>query len=78
MKKLILILIKIYQKFFSFDKGYIGAIFGYPKICRYTPTCSEYTYSAIEKYGVILGTLKGSKRIFFCNPFCKGGYDPLK
>ena len=46
--------------------------------CKYEPTCSEYTKQAIEKYGAIKGTIIGLKRILRCNPFSKGGYDPLK
>ena len=46
--------------------------------CKYYPTCSEYTKQAIEKYGVIKGTGIGLARIIRCNPFSKGGYDPLK
>ena len=46
--------------------------------CKFEPTCSEYTKQAIEKYGAIKGTIKGFKRILRCNPFSKGGYDPLK
>lgn len=46
--------------------------------CKYYPSCSEYTKQAIEKYGVIKGCLLGAKRILKCNPFSKGGYDPLK
>ena len=46
--------------------------------CKYYPTCSEYTKQAIEKYGVFKGTGKGIIRILKCNPFSKGGYDPLK
>ena len=46
--------------------------------CKFYPTCSEYTKQAIEKYGAIKGLFLGIKRIFRCNPFSKGGYDPLK
>ena len=46
--------------------------------CKYYPSCSEYTKSAIEKYGPIKGMVLGLKRIVRCNPFSKGGYDPLK
>ncbi len=46
--------------------------------CKYYPTCSEYTKQAIEKYGAIKGTRLGLARIIRCNPFSKGGYDPLK
>lgn len=45
--------------------------------CKFNPTCSEYTKQAIEKYGCIKGSIKGLKRILRCNPFSKGGYDPL-
>ena len=46
--------------------------------CKFYPTCSEYTKQAIKKYGAIKGLFLGIKRIFKCNPFSKGGYDPLK
>lgn len=46
--------------------------------CKYYPTCSEYTKQAIEKYGVLKGVMLGMWRILRCNPFSKGGYDPLK
>ena len=46
--------------------------------CKFYPTCSEYTKQAIEKYGVIKGIFLGLFRILRCNPFSKGGYDPLK
>ena len=46
--------------------------------CKYYPSCSEYTKQAIEKYGAVKGTILGIHRILRCNPFSKGGYDPLK
>lgn len=46
--------------------------------CIYTPSCSEYTRQAVEKYGVVKGCLLGGWRILRCNPFSKGGFDPLK
>lgn len=46
--------------------------------CKYYPTCSEYTKQAVEKYGCIKGCALGMWRIIRCNPFSKGGYDPLK
>ena len=46
--------------------------------CKFYPTCSEYTKQAIEKYGIIKGCTYGFIRILKCNPFSKGGYDPLK
>jgi hypothetical protein len=49
-----------------------------PPACRFTPTCSEYAMQAVEKYGAFRGTWLGIKRILRCQPFCKGGYDPVK
>lgn len=69
MKKIFIKLICFYQKMIS---PWLG------KNCKYEPTCSEYTKQAIEKYGAIKGSMKGIKRILKCNPFSKGGYDPLK
>ena len=46
--------------------------------CKYYPSCSEYTKKAIEKYGAGKGMILGIYRILRCNPFSKGGYDPLK
>lgn len=48
--------------------------FGY---CRYQPTCSQYTIGAIERYGLVKGGLKGLWRIVRCNPWSKGGDDPI-
>ncbi len=49
-----------------------------PPSCRFEPTCSTYTKEAVEKYGAIKGTWLGVKRILRCQPFSKGGYDPVK
>ena len=45
--------------------------------CRFTPTCSEYAIQAIKTHGAIKGTLLSIWRILRCNPFCKGGFDPV-
>ncbi|MBQ9658266.1 MAG: membrane protein insertion efficiency factor YidD [Clostridia bacterium] len=72
MKRILIKIIEIYQKTLSkyFESKNIR--------CKYYPTCSEYTKQAIEKYGVIKGSILGVWRIIRCNPFSKGGYDPLK
>lgn len=72
MKKLAIFLIKLYKKYISPFVQFCGIK------CKFYPTCSEYTVEAIEKYGFIKGFFLGMKRILKCNPFSKGGYDPLK
>ena len=78
MKQWFLFLIRFYQKYLSLDTGWAKKLFITDKVCRFTPTCSEYTYQAIEKYGIIVGLWLGIKRICRCHPWNKGGNDPLK
>ncbi|MDD3519718.1 MAG: membrane protein insertion efficiency factor YidD [Actinomycetota bacterium] len=68
MKKVLIFIINLYKK-------YISPIF--PPSCRFYPTCSVYAIQAIEKYGAIKGSIKAIYRILRCNPFNKGGYDPV-
>ena len=68
MKRLALELIKLYQTTVSEVT---------PHSCRFQPTCSHYTCEAIEKYGFIKGIWLAIKRLARCNPFSKGGYDPV-
>lgn len=68
MKKILINLIKIYQK--------IPGPWHY--YCRHYPTCSNYAKEAIEEYGSIKGTIMAIKRILKCNPFGTSGYDPVK
>ena len=49
-----------------------------PDSCRFSPSCSQYTLQAVQKYGVVRGIFMGSWRIMRCNPFSKGGFDPVK
>lgn len=76
IKKILLSLIKGYQKTISPDHGIFSSLFSYNK-CKYYPSCSEYTYRSIEIFGPFYGLLKGIKRIIRCNPFSDGGYDPV-
>jgi putative membrane protein insertion efficiency factor len=50
----------------------------FPACCRFQPTCSQYMIDAVTKYGAIKGGLMGIWRILRCNPFSKGGYDPVR
>ena len=68
IKKFLIRIIKLYQKYISPMKS---------TKCPYFPTCSEYGLQAVEKYGVIKGGLLAFWRILRCNPFSKGGYDPV-
>ena len=68
MKKLLICLIKFYRKYISPMKS---------TKCPYYPTCSEYGLEAVEKYGALKGGMLAAWRICRCNPFSKGGYDPV-
>lgn len=68
MKSIALAFIRFYQR-------YISPLLG--SSCRYYPSCSHYTYEAIEKYGALKGSWMGAKRIARCHPFAKGGFDPV-
>ena len=72
MKRILIKIIKFYKKNISLwlESKNIK--------CKFYPTCSDYTIQAIEKYGALKGTVLGIYRILRCNPFSKGGYDPLK
>lgn len=77
MKKSALTFIRWYQKNQPLRKiiGSHFLLFGGD--CKFVPTCSEYMYTAIEKYGAIKGVFWGMWRLLRCNPFSKGGIDRL-
>ena len=68
MKTILIVFIKFYRRAIS---PYL------PGACRFTPTCSAYAIEAIGKFGAIRGSLLSVYRILRCNPFCRGGYDPV-
>ncbi|MCG2690951.1 membrane protein insertion efficiency factor YidD [Candidatus Parcubacteria bacterium] len=70
-------ILKLYQRTLSFDHGFFKALFPYG-YCRFRPTCSEYAIKAVEKYGVVKGGAKALWRVTRCNPWNKGGWDPVK
>lgn len=68
MKRLLIRLIRWYQRRLSPLLG---------SHCKYLPTCSQYAVEAIERYGAFRGSLMAIWRILRCNPFSRGGYDPV-
>lgn len=68
MKRVALWLVRCYQRYISPCK---------PPCCRFVPTCSEYALEALEENGFWKGSLLAAWRILRCNPFSKGGYDPV-
>ena len=72
MKKLLIFVLKMYKKIVS---PFLEALFG--KACRFTPSCSQYTIEALEKYGTIRGLTLGIKRFSKCHPWGGSGFDPI-
>ncbi len=68
MKRFFIFLVRLYQRHISPYRA---------SSCRFRPTCSQYAIEALEKRGVAAGLLLTAYRIFRCNPFCRGGYDPV-
>lgn len=68
------------------QRGVISAIRAYQRVispllpasCRFSPSCSRYTLLAVHRYGVVKGGLMGAWRVLRCNPFSKGGFDPVR
>jgi uncharacterized protein len=68
VRTLILLVIRLYQWTLSPLLG---------NACRFYPSCSCYTYSAVDRFGALRGGWMGLKRVLRCNPWCEGGYDPV-
>ena len=69
MTKPLIFLLRMYQK-------YISPLKGAPS-CRFTPTCSQYAIEALAEWGLLHGTALAVWRLLRCNPFSKGGHDPV-
>ncbi len=76
-RRTIVFLIKLYQITLSFDHGPLKIFYPHG-FCRFTPSCSQYGIEAFSKYGIVKGGVLTSWRILRCNPWNKGGYDPVK
>ena len=68
MKRLLIRMIRFYQRRISPRT---------PPSCRFQPSCSQYALTALERYGALKGGAMALWRLLRCNPFCKGGYDPV-
>ena len=68
MKALVIVPIRAYQRWISP---------AFPRRCKYHPTCSEYAVQAVQRYGMLRGTVLAVWRVLRCNPFSHGGYDPV-
>lgn len=76
LSRLAIWLIKIYQKTLSLDHGPLKHYYPHG-FCRFYPTCSQYGLESIQKYGIIKGGIKTIWRVIRCNPWNKGGNDPV-
>ncbi|MCQ2455779.1 MAG: membrane protein insertion efficiency factor YidD [Clostridia bacterium] len=68
-RRIVSLPIKLYRRYLSPMKS--------SPSCRFTPTCSAYALEAIGEWGVIIGLFLAVRRVLRCNPFCRGGYDPV-
>ncbi|MCL1845111.1 MAG: membrane protein insertion efficiency factor YidD [Defluviitaleaceae bacterium] len=72
MKAAVLAILRFYKRFVSPGLAFFGVQ------CRFFPSCSDYMYEAVRRYGVMRGGCMGAWRLLRCQPFSKGGYDPVK
>lgn len=77
MKKIVLSFIRGYQRYLNLNHPIVRSIFPIESACRFSPTCSDYMYEAVEKHGIMTGLFMGVARITRCHPWAKGGFDPV-
>lgn len=76
--KLELLTIDLYKRTLSLDHGYLGKIYPNLRACKFTPTCSEYGYGVVKRFGIFKGNYLLIRRVVRCNPWSKPGqYDPI-
>ncbi len=75
--RLLIASIALYQKTISPDHGFFYFLYG-ARRCRFFPSCSDYAIASLRQYGLGTGIMLSLKRIVHCNPFCVGGYDPVR
>ncbi|MDD2565632.1 MAG: membrane protein insertion efficiency factor YidD [Candidatus Gracilibacteria bacterium] len=78
LARILIKIIELYQKYLSPDHSIWARNSAKPPYCKFTPSCSDYMKESIEKKGVFKGVFKGTWRILRCNPWNKGGYDPVE
>lgn len=77
MKKIVIHLIKAYQKVSFLNSQVFKSLSLTNACCRYSPSCSDYAIEAVTRFGSVKGLYLGLKRIISCHPFSKGGIDPI-
>lgn len=75
-QKTIVQILRLYQRTLSLDTGWFSYHYPYG-VCRFSPTCSEYTIQAVERFGVFWGAVYGARRVLRCHPWQSGGFDPV-
>ncbi|MDD2693405.1 MAG: membrane protein insertion efficiency factor YidD [Candidatus Gracilibacteria bacterium] len=78
IKKTLIFIVRQYQKYLSPDHSVWAKSLNRPPYCKHIPSCSDYMIESLEKKGVIIGLIKGTGRILRCNPWSKGGYNPVE
>ncbi|MDD5197433.1 MAG: membrane protein insertion efficiency factor YidD [Candidatus Gracilibacteria bacterium] len=76
--RFLIALVRLYQRFLSPDHSLWAQALNRPPYCKHIPSCSEYMVESIEKKGVVRGVPKGIWRVLRCNPWSRGGYDPVE
>jgi putative membrane protein insertion efficiency factor len=77
MARLLQLFIRLYQRTLSPDHGWLRGRYPYG-YCRYYPSCSQYAYDAVGRYGAIKGSILAGARVLRCNPWAKSRVDQIR